>query len=115
MVYNFSLDLKVARRRSSLSQADCAHLLGTDNTRISRLEAGTSMPNMVELSILCLVFNRPVGGVSQDVILSILNDLETRLSSMPGCPENWPGRDNRVKTLSSLAEKLRALGADDHE
>ncbi|MEQ1899550.1 MAG: helix-turn-helix transcriptional regulator [Devosia sp.] len=115
MVYNFSLDLKVARRRSSLSQSDCAHLLGIDHTRISRLEAGTSMPTMVELSILCLVFNRPVGGVAQDVILSILSDLENRLSSMPGCPENWPGRENRVKTLSSLADKLRALGAEDDE
>ena len=115
MVYKFSLDLKLARRKSSLSQSDCAHLLGTDHTRISRLEAGTSMPNMVELSVLCLVFNRPVGGVAQDVILSILGDLEQRLTSMPGCPENWPGRDNRVRTLSSLAEKLRALGAEDYE
>ena len=112
MVYQFSLDLKVARRRSSLSQSDCAHLLGTDHTRISRLEAGTSMPNIIELSILCLVFNRPVGGVAQDVILSILGDLEKRLASMPGCPENWPGRDNRVKTLSGLADKLHALGED---
>ncbi len=115
MVYNFSLDLKVARRRSSLSQSDCAQLLGTDHARISRLEAGTSMPNMVELSILCLIFDRPVGSVAQDVILSILADLEKRLSSMPGCPENWPDRDNRVRTLSSLAEKLRALGADSNE
>ena len=115
MVYKFSLDLKVARRRASLSQSDCAHLLGVDYTRISKLEAGTSMPNMVELSVLCLIFNRPVGGVTQDVILSILADLERRLSSMPGCPENWPGRDNRVRTLGSLADKLQALGSEEND
>lgn len=115
MIYKFSRDLKVARRRSSLSQSDCAHLLGVDHTRISKLEAGTSMPNMVELSILCLIFNRPVGGVAQDVILSMLSDLERRVSSMPGCPENWPGRDNRVRTLSAVAEKLQALSSGEHD
>ena len=66
------------------------------------------------ISILCLIFNRPVGSVAQDIILSLLDDLEKRLSSMPGCPENWPGRDNRTKTLGSLAQKLQILDSEEN-
>ena len=109
MVYEFSLDLKVARRRSSLSQSDCAHLLGVDASRISKLESGKSTPSVVELALLCLIFNLPIGSIGQEIVLSILHDLQQRLASMPGCPENWPGRDTRVRTLNALSEKLKAL------
>jgi transcriptional regulator with XRE-family HTH domain len=67
MKYEFSLDLKVARRRSGLTQADCAYLLGVDPTRISRLEAGKTLPTAVELSVLILIFGESSGQMFQGV------------------------------------------------
>lgn len=115
MVYQFGLDLKVARRRSALTQADCAHLLGVDQPRISKLEAGTATPSVVELSILCLIFNRPIGNVSQEVIISLGQSLQERLASMPPCPETWHDRQHRLRTLGIIAQKLEALDKETYE
>ncbi len=109
MVYQFGLDLKVARRRSALTQADCAHLLGVDQPRISKFEAGTATPTVVELSILCLIFNRPIGNISAEVVISIGEQLQRRLASMPPCPESWHDRAHRERTLGLIAQKLSSL------
>ena len=115
MVYQFGLDLKVARRRSALTQADCAHLLGIDQPRISKFEAGTAVPSVVELSILCLIFNRPIGGMSQEIVISVGSSLQERLASMPPCPETWHDREHRLRTLGLIAQKLSTLDDEAYE
>jgi len=112
MGYKFGLDLRVARKRSSLTQEDCSHILGVDETRISKLEAGTLTPTVEELSILCLAYGRSIGALAQDVVISHLEDLQKRLSTMPECPTNWPGRENRQRTLNVLADRLAALDTE---
>ncbi|EHK57088.1 helix-turn-helix domain-containing protein [Allomesorhizobium alhagi] len=109
MIYEYALDLKVARRKSGLSQADCGHLLGVDPSRISKLEAGKSAPTLVELSILCLVFNTPPNTLCDCILMSLASALNERLASMPECPDNWRDRFNRLGTLNSLAEKVEGL------
>jgi transcriptional regulator with XRE-family HTH domain len=115
MVYQFGLDLKVARRRSALTQADCAHLLGVDQPRISKFEAGTAVPTVVELSILCLIFDRPIGGMSQEIVISVGPSLQERLASMPPCPETWHDRAHRLRTLGLIAQKLSSLDDEAYE
>lgn len=113
MIYEYSLDLKVARRKSGLSQGDCAHLLGIDQPRLSKMEAGKSTPSIYELSILCLVFDTPASAVHDRILASLALALEERLGSMPDCPTNWPDRFNRSNTLNILAEKLETLSRTD--
>lgn len=109
MVYKYSLDLKVARRKSGLSQVDCAHLAGVIPSRISKLEAGKSLPTLTELAILCLAFGTRVDAVSDQVVGSLAQTLQERTASMPVCPDDWPDRYNRTSTLDALAARLEAL------
>lgn len=113
MIYEYALDLKVARRKAGLTQADCGHLLGVDPSRISKLEAGKSAPSVVELSILCLVLNTPPGRVQQAIALSHVAPLQERLAAMPACPENWRDQYNRSSTLNGLVERLEQLSQSD--
>src|SRR5882724_7046539 len=89
MVYNFGLDLRVARKRAALTQADCAHMLGTDQPRISKFEAGRTTPTIVELSILYLLFDKSLGRTSEEVVASRRDELLNRLASIPDCPPTW--------------------------
>jgi transcriptional regulator with XRE-family HTH domain len=109
MGYEFGLDLRVARRRAALTQVDCAHLLGTDQPRISKFEAGTAMPSVVDLSILYLIFDRSLGRTSENILASLRDELLSRLASIPDCPPAWRDRRARFQTLGDLAEKLAAL------
>jgi len=106
MIYEYALDLRVARRKAGLTQADCGHLLGVDPSRISKLEAGKSTPSIVELSVLCLVFNSPPSNVCEAIAASHALSLKERLASMPECPENWRDQYNRRSTLNALADRL---------
>lgn len=112
MAYEFGLDLRVARRRAALTQADCAHLLGTDQPRISKFEAGTAMPSVIELSILYLLFDRSLGKTSEDILASMRDELLGRLASIPDCPPSWRDRQMRFRTLGELAEKLSAIDTE---
>lgn len=109
MAYEFALDLKVARRKSGLSQADCAHLLDVAPSRISKLESGKSIPNVVELCMLYLVLDKSVVEMCHDISTSTGRRLQKQLSSMPNCPKNWRGKYSRQDTLNALSNKLQAL------
>jgi len=106
MSYDFALDLRVARRKAALTQADLAHILGVTYTRISRLESGKTPPTAVELSILCLAFDGDIARLYDKIIKAEATALGTRLGSMPTCPKSWPNWRNRVHTLNAIAERL---------
>lgn len=112
MVYEFGLDLRVARKRAALTQVDCAHLLGTDQPRISKFEVGTATPSVIELSILYLLFDRSLGKVSEEIVARLRDDLLNRLASIPDCPPAWRDRQTRFATLGGLAERLAAIDLD---
>lgn len=114
MVYTFGLDLRVARRRAALTQLDCAHLLGTDQPRISKFETGTAIPTVVELSVLYLLFDKSLGKASEEIIASLRDELVGRLASMPDTPPTWRDRQRRFKTLAAMAEKLSAINPDNY-
>ena len=109
MTYNFAPDLQAARRKAALTQADCAHLLGVDYTRISKLESGQRLPSVTELSILCLIFNENIAAVQKKVIATEGRVLGELLSSMPDCPKTWLNRRGRINTLNGIAARLSAF------
>lgn len=109
MIYEYALDLKVARRKSGLSQEDCAHLLGVDQPRFSKMEAGKSTPSIYELSILCLVFDTPPSAIHDQIVGSLALVVGERLASLPDCPSDWPAHLNRQHTVDVLAQRLAGL------
>jgi transcriptional regulator with XRE-family HTH domain len=113
MHQDFALELLLARRKSGLTQEDCGHLLGTDNTRISKFESGARQPTKAELLILCFILELPVDRLVQKVAKTQLPALRMRINTMPKCPRHWRGWKRRRETLHSLVEKLISLAEDD--
>ena len=111
MNHKLSLNLKLARRQSGLAQADCAHLLGVDASRMSLLESGKSGPSAVELAALCVLFDRPADDFTKGAIIALRKHLAVRLASMPACPQQWRDEQRRTQTLQALSARLQALNA----
>lgn len=109
MTYKFAPGLQAARRKAALTQADCAHILGVNYTRISKLESGQRKPTVTELAILCLVYDEEIAGVQKKIIAAEATVLGERLSTMPECPRTWLNRRGRINTLNSIAARLSAL------
>lgn len=112
MVYKSGLDLRVARKRAALTQADCAHMLGTDQPRISKFESGRATPSLVELSILYALYGRSLGRTSDEIVAARRDELLSRLKTIPDCPPLWRDPDTRFQTLAALAEKLAEIDPD---
>ena len=103
---SFSIDLKTARRRSGLSQADCGHLLGVDKRRISAFESGKSIPTVPEICGLSLIFGCSFETLFASVFSEVGSDIERRLAHMPTCGYSFLGHFNRVHTLNRIAARL---------
>ena len=114
MIHEFALDLKVARRKAGLTQADCAHLLGVHPSKISLLESGKATPTMRELTLLSLIYGKPFERLFSSVVLEAGHELRERVGTLPGSPKRWLGRFNRTRTLRNLAERMSALDAKEH-
>lgn len=110
----FAVDLKVARRKSGLSQADCAHLLGVGPSLVSKFEAGRAAPSVTQLTILYLVFGDGARSLWSGLVASLQQELGERLASIPACPLNWPDQLNRQNTLSALGDRLAASNDEAH-
>src|SRR5579863_8960970 len=109
MVYKPELDLKLARRRAALSQIDCAHMLATDQPRISKFERGKAHPSVTELAILHALFGHALDTTSLGLIASRRDELLGRLKTIPDCPTAWRDPKTRFRTLASFAEFLADL------
>ena len=106
MFSSFAHDLKTARRRSGLSQADCGHLLGVPKRRISAFETGKVLPSVSEICALSLVFGRSFESLFRSVFRDVQGDLAVRLETLPRRAGGWLGRLNRRHSLNALAERL---------
>ena len=112
---SIALDIRVARNKAGLRQADCAHLLGVHKTRISHFETGHTMPTVIEIASLSIVLGKPVESLLSGVLDTVADTLDEQLRTMPSAPRNMPEMFNRAHTLSRLAKRLEAINATTHE
>ncbi len=108
MFEEFIFDLKVARKKSGLTQADCAHLIGSSKNIISLIECGQRLPTICELCALSLIYGRSFESFYGDLLGQVRTALADRLRAMPDAPKGWPGSLARRHTLERLTERLAA-------
>lgn len=106
MFEEFIFDLKVARKKSGLTQVDCGHLTGSSKNIISQIELGQRVPTVKELCLLSLIYGRSFDSFYADIMLQVRKDLVGKLKSMPSEPKGWPGSFARRRTLERLANRL---------
>jgi len=114
MYNNFAFDLKVARRKSGLSQSDCAHLLDVDRSKISRLERGDSPPTIRDICTLSLVHGKSFESLFGTVFQEVYDSLRERLASIPSEAGKRMSQFNRTNTLNQLASRLETLTNKGH-
>ncbi len=114
MSNKFALDLKVARKKSGLTQADLAHLLGASRGKISHLERGVTVPTVRDICTLSMVYGKSFESLFAPVFDEVVSALNDRLSSLPDAPKGWLGRFNRRNTLSQLASQINERSAQDY-
>lgn len=115
METNYALDLKVARRRSGLSQKDVSHLLGISRVRVSKLECGIAKPTPDELTTFSLIYSRSfltIGGAVMPVLFRTLRD---RLDTFPNRDSYAKGRSPKSQTLNTLSKRLVAPSYNNHD
>ena len=115
MHQDFSLDLRAARRKAGLTQADCGHLLGGSTKIIRQLEDGQRTPTLPEICTLSLIFGRSFESYFSELMPDLRETLSERLSSLPHPKETHAATFNRNATLEKLAERLADEIAVDRE
>jgi transcriptional regulator with XRE-family HTH domain len=115
MPNEFSLDLKVARRKSGLTQEDCAHLLDVHPSKVSLLESGKTLPSIKDICALSLIYGRSFESLFSSIVANANRQLRDRLRTMPEAPIRWLGSFNRRNTLSAVTDRLETLNDEDYE
>ena len=115
MLNEFALDLRTMRKKSGLTQVDCAHLLNVTVPVYSRIETGKKVPTVRELCTLSLIYGRSFESLFAGIFMDARGDLREQLPTIPDAPPQWLGRINRQHTLNHLAERLVATHSQDNE
>ena len=102
MENRLAVDLKVFRRRSGLSQAEVAKLLGIHRSQLSKFERGTRQPSMEHVTILCLIYGTRVPEFCVAALPQFEDALAERLQAL--LAENI----EPSIALKTLAKKLSA-------
>jgi len=110
MTHSFALDLKFARKKSGLTQQDCAHLLDVHKTRISLLEKGKTLPSVLEICTLSLLYGKSFESLFGTMLEEAHATLKERLGTLPVPSNRWLGRFIRQNTLNRLAARLDEYG-----
>jgi len=106
MITEFALDLRHARRKSGLSQAEVAHLIAINQATYSRFEHGTLSPSVEQLCILSLIYGRSFSSYFERITTAQKPGLKKRLDALP--PKDRPKVRifNRAHTLEKLRQRL---------
>lgn len=106
MITEFALDLRHARRKSGLSQAEIAHLLDINQATYSRFEQGALTPSVEQLCSLALIYGRSFTSYFERITTAQKPRLKQRVDALP--PKDRPGVRifNRARTLENLRLRL---------
>ncbi|MES9975047.1 MAG: helix-turn-helix transcriptional regulator [Candidatus Thiodiazotropha sp.] len=109
MSTEFSLDLRLARRKSGLTQKDVAHLLGVYQSVVSDLERGRTIPTLTQIVTLSLLYDRSFESLFSWIMSDARKQLTDRLRTIPEKVRSYAGTFNRDATLSRLRQRLAAV------
>lgn len=101
-----SLDLKVARKKSGLTQADVGHLIGGNNLTLSHIERGKRIASIRELCALSLIYGRSFDNFYAELLADIREELSRNLESLPELDTPSGASSLRQNTLNRLASDL---------
>jgi len=107
MTTQFALDLRLSRRKVGLTQGDCAHLLGIQQSRFSDFERGSQMPRLGELCTLAIILNRQFDTVFEVELEQARRALKARIVSIPKHRRQNAttfGRDRTIRRLKRTLE-----------
>ena len=106
MSTEFALDLRLARKKSGLTQRDCAHLLDVHASKLSALEHGKQLPTLIEICTLSLIYGRSFESLFGAVMRDIRESLKARLETIPRDTRSFAGTFHRAKSLERLGRRL---------
>lgn len=106
MITEFALDLRHARRKSGLSQAEIAHLVGIDQSTYSRFETGRMTPDTAQLCLLSLIYSRSFTSHYETLARSLKPSLLERLNQLPKTTKPSIRSSNRSHTLEKLRRSI---------
>lgn len=102
------MDLRLARKRSGLSQRDVASLMAIDQSTYSAFERGRNVPNLEQICTLSLVFDRSFLSLFEVMIAEVSPRLLERLSALPRPKRKGPRLEVRERHLARLERSLDA-------
>ena len=106
MSSDFTLDLRVQRRKTGYRQCDCAHLMGITSGTLSAIEMGRRRPTLVEICTLSLIYGRTFESFFGEVMEEARANLRTRILTMPKNKRTYAGTLNRDTSIERLARRL---------
>ncbi len=111
----FLYDLKVARRTSGLTQADCAHLIGASPHQISDIERGLRPPSLRETHALMILYGRSFKSLHGPLVRALRRELMQKIETLPAVPTGWPEAARRQRTLERLTQRLLVENQAEHD
>lgn len=112
MSTQFALDLRLARRKSGLTQSDVALLIGTQQSTIGALEKGDQRPTVEQVCMLSLVFGRSFESLFADVLEEGRTRLRANLPELPASRQRTAETFNREASLKRLERQLASEAHD---
>lgn len=100
------MDLRLARKRSGLSQRDVSRLVAIDQSTYSSFERGLTAPNLEQICMLSLIFDRSFLSLFELMIEEVSPRLIERISSLPRPRPKGPRLEVRDRHLTRLRRLL---------
>lgn len=112
MSSQFSLDLRLARKKAGYTQDDIAHLLATHQAVVSLLEHGKRTPTLIEIVELSLLYGRSFEGFFAELLDESRARLRVRLATLPNAGRTAMNTFNRPASLDRLKRRLSESDRD---
>jgi transcriptional regulator with XRE-family HTH domain len=106
MSTQFTLDLRLARRKAGYTQKDIAHLLSSHQSLVSDFEQGREQPNLEQIIELSLIYGRSFESLFAELMDKCQDKLRKRLERLPSMRKRTAETFNRASSLKRLKRSL---------
>jgi transcriptional regulator with XRE-family HTH domain len=102
----FSVDLRLARKKTGYTQADLAILMADHQSTVSAIERGATRPDLNQIITLSLIYGRSFETLFAEVMQDCAQQLQQRLKQLS--PEGYKSAHafNRAGSLRQLQQRL---------